>query len=138
MIALKPGTGLHTICFDLDGTLAVGTWPAPHIGEPIPAGVALLREMFLQGYECIIFTSRPAGHREAIANWLIQSGLDRYVYDIVTGKPRALAYIDDRAITFPEGTGPKKRMMRQQESGAVHEYVAAVCDKWMCVEVPTA
>ena len=128
MIALKPGTGLHTISFDLDGTLAEPTWPEPRIGNPIPQGVALLKEMFGKGYECIIFTSRPAGHREAIAAWLFEHRLTDYVYDIVTGKPRALAYIDDRAITFPEAV---TKTMMVTPNGSLHELEGG-CAAWGC------
>jgi hypothetical protein len=100
--APKPGTGLMTIAFDLDGTLAEPTWPSPTIGKPIQRAVDAAIEYFTRGNEIIIFTSRPASHRDAIASWLEEHGLEDVVYDIVTDKPRAAAYVDDRAITFPE------------------------------------
>lgn len=112
MITLKPGTGLHTVLFDLDGTLAEGTWPSPKIGKPIQKGINLAREIRSQGYECIIFTSRPLSHHEAIAEWVHDNGLDDVFYDIICNKPRALAYIDDRAITFPEGLGDVPKVKR--------------------------
>lgn len=113
MLKLKEGTGLHTILFDLDGTLATGTWPSPKIGQPIPRGIALAREMRSKGYECIIFTSRPLSHHEAIAEWVHDNGLDDVFYDIICNKPRALAYVDDRAITFPEGLDDEKPKARE-------------------------
>ena len=98
----KEGSGLRNVSFDLDGTLAEPTWPSPQIGEPIKAGVdLLLAYRYDLNYEVIVFTSRPASHREAIRAWL-DKHIPGVVYDIVTDKPRAAAYVDDRAITFPE------------------------------------
>lgn len=98
----KPGTGLMTIAFDLDGTLAEATWPSPDIGTPIAKGVDALLAYHDQGYEIIIWTARPATHLKAITTWLAIHGLLRSVYNIVTDKPRAAMYVDDRAVTFPE------------------------------------
>src|SRR5688572_4742219 len=97
----KEGTGLMTIAFDLDGTLAEPTWPLPYIGKPIQKAVDAVHEYADQGYEVIIYTSRPASHRENIRSWLYEHGLD-VVYDIITDKPRAAMYVDDRAVAFPE------------------------------------
>ena len=98
----KPGTGLMTIAFDLDGTLAEPTWPSPIIGKPIQRAVDALLEYHERGYEAIIFTSRPASHLDSIRVWLFANGLHNVIYDIVTDKPRAAMYVDDRAVTFPE------------------------------------
>jgi phosphoglycolate phosphatase-like HAD superfamily hydrolase len=103
----KIGLGLHTIAFDLDGTLAEATWPSPDIGRPIPLAVRMAQWYFRHGYEVIIFTSRPASHREAIEDWAYLNGLE-FIYSVVTDKPRAALYIDDRAIAFPEGLGPRR------------------------------
>lgn len=97
----KDGRGLHAICVDLDGTLAEPTWPNPGIGAPIQAAVDAVSEAYKDGYEIIVNTSRPASHVPAIRGWLQSNGLN-FVYDIHTGKPRAAAYWDDRAVTFPE------------------------------------
>ena len=98
----KEGTGLHTIAFDLDGTLAEATWPSPKIGKPIQRAIDAACEYRAKGYELIIFTSRPKSHLEDIVFWLQENGLEDIFYDIVTGKPRAAMYVDDRAVTFPE------------------------------------
>lgn len=98
----KAGTGLMTIAFDLDGTLAEATWPRPEIGDPIRKGVDALEEYHSKGYEIVIFTSRPASHRGAIAKWLETVGIKYAVYDIITDKPRYAMFVDDRAVAFPE------------------------------------
>lgn len=106
--APKPGPGLMRIAFDLDGTLAEPTWPSSVIGMPIALGIQLLKAYRQQGFEVIIYTSRPASHLKAIQEWLVWFGLEKDVYDIVTGKPQAAMYIDDRARTFPEDFGKEE------------------------------
>lgn len=98
----KPGTGLQTIAFDLDGTLAEATWPNPWVGKPIKVAVDAAREYFEHGFEIIIYTARPPSHHEAIVQWLEDNELSDIIYDIVCGKPRAALYVDDRSVTFPE------------------------------------
>jgi hypothetical protein len=98
----KDGVGLKTIAVDIDGTLAEPTWPSPILGAPIQAVVDAAAEAYRDGFEIIVFTARPASHVPAIRGWLMANGLD-FVYDIVTGKPRAASYWDDRAVTYPEG-----------------------------------
>lgn len=104
--APKAGTGLMTIAFDLDGTLAEPTWPEPWVGKPIQKGVEALIAYANKGYEVVIFTSRPASHREAIAKWLRENDIYS-VYDIITDKPRYAMFVDDRAVTFPEAFEPR-------------------------------
>lgn len=98
----KAGTGLMTIAFDLDGTLAEATWPKPYIGDPLDAGVDALIQYSKKGYEIVIFTSRPASHKQKIGDWLERVGIRNLVYDIITDKPRYAMFVDDRAVTFPE------------------------------------
>ena len=138
----KPGSGLMTIAFDLDGTLSEPTWPQPFIGRPIQGGVEAAFAYADKGYEIIIFTSRPYSHRKAIESWLrgVASPfdplrmLDSIVYDIVTDKPRACLYVDDRAATFPQAfesvcngddktceMHPQKPRMMRSPTGALHE-----------------
>lgn len=86
---------LDVIVFDFDGILAEGTWPSPHIGKPIPAGVELLKEYARLGYAITINTARPVSHKAAIESWLRSHLLA--VYDIRCDKPLGCLYIDDRA-----------------------------------------
>lgn len=90
------------VCFDLDGTLAEPTWPSPTIGEPIPEGVALLAEYVEKDCAILVYTSRPASHRGAIWKWLQGNGIE--VYDVITDKPLAGLYVDDRALRFERET----------------------------------
>ena len=96
----KEGRGLARICVDLDGTLAQGWWPDPTIGSPIDATRDAMRAAFDDGWEIVIYTSRPASHRDEIRAWLDRNDMD-FVYDIITDKISAAAYWDDRAVEFP-------------------------------------
>ena len=85
------------IVFDLDGTLAEGTYPEPHIGKAIPSMVKLVHYFASHDREIIIHTARPESHRDAIWRWVRLHGLENAIYDVVTGKPRGSLYIDDRS-----------------------------------------
>lgn len=92
----------HTrVCIDLDGTLAANVWPATHIGNALADGVDALLHYVEQGYEVVVYTARPDSHRERIWSWLRRNGLENAVYDVVTGKPNAGVYLDDRAWRVP-------------------------------------
>lgn len=116
----KEGTGLHTIAFDLDGTLAEPTWPSSQIGGPIELGVRALRWYAERGFEIVLYTARPAEYRDRIRWWLVRHGLSNLVYSIVTDKPRAALYIDDRALAFPEAFPQGPRRMRYLVSRGEH------------------
>ena len=90
------GDGLHRVAFDFDGTLAEPTWPSPVLGRALPGALEMIAHYFRLGYECIVYTARPASHRHAIGQWLFKYNLHEVIYDIVTDKPRAALYIDDR------------------------------------------
>lgn len=96
-----PAFDLARVAFDLDGTLAEDTWPSPHIGKPIKEGVDLLL-FYAMKKKCsvVIYTARPASHKERIWAWVHQHNLQWWVYDVVTDKPIAGLYIDDRAVRF--------------------------------------
>lgn len=88
---------LNIIAFDLDGTLAEGTWPFADIGTPIRGGLEALRHYSEEGFAIIIHTARPASHARAIWAWLNVHGVAELVYDVKTEKPLASLYIDDKA-----------------------------------------
>lgn len=88
------------VAFDLDGTLAKDTWPKPKIGRPIPEGITMLKWYADQGFCIVIYTARPASHKQKIWEWLHANGLGEIVYNVYTDKPIAGLYVDDRAWTF--------------------------------------
>lgn len=87
------------VCVDFDGVLAeyMG-WKGPdHLGEPLPGAVAFLREINNLGMLVIILTTREP---DKVRKWLLEHNLIHLVTRVTQQKPPALAYIDDRAITF--------------------------------------
>jgi hypothetical protein len=98
----------HTrVVIDLDGVLAEDVWPRPGIGAPRPDGVDLAVHYFREGYEVVMWTARPASHLPRIMDWLRHNGLREVVYDVVTDKPVAGLYIDDRAWNPVKPQGDK-------------------------------
>ncbi len=109
------------VCLDLDGVLATYTgWRGiEHIGEPIQGAVAFTRQLS-KFCKIVIYTTRckeypqgtesPPGAQDVdrrpaielvmiVREWLDRHG---FSYDEIyfgQGKPFAVAYIDDRAIT---------------------------------------
>lgn len=95
-------SGHVQVVFDFDGTLAEDTWPSPRIGKPIKKGVRMLKHYFDQGYQITVYTARPNSHEGEIWDWLKENELGDFVYDVVTGKPVAGLYVDDRAFNPKE------------------------------------
>lgn len=89
--------GFDRVAFDLDGTLAVNVYPRTHVGAAIKEGIDALLHYVEQGYEIVIYTSRPESHRERIWDWLREQRIAHRVYDVVCNKPHAGLYLDDRA-----------------------------------------
>lgn len=93
---------LNIVALDFDGVLVENNWPSPEFGDPIKEGAAILAH-YSKDNAVVIFTSRPASHKQAIADWLRLHGLAGFVYDIVCDKLKAALYIDDRAWNPWEG-----------------------------------
>jgi hypothetical protein len=99
------------VCVDLDGVLArYDKWKGiDHIGDPVPGALEFVRQLSRVA-EIIVFTSRcaqdvlegsrvtPPQLRIRVIEWLEKN---KFPYtDVYTGqgKPRAAAFIDDRAV----------------------------------------
>ncbi len=90
------------VCCDLDGLLAVySDWKGrDHIGDPIVGAKEFLQKLSKIA-NIIILTSRVSDDKpakEIIAKWFKKHDLP---YDSIwtgTGKPKAVSYIDDRAV----------------------------------------
>lgn len=90
-----------TICLDFDGVLArySGFKGKQSIGDPIDGSIAFTRQLH-QTCKIVIYSGRIQSEedRDAVETWLKRH---RYAFDeIHTGghKPRAHAYVDDRAV----------------------------------------
>jgi len=106
---------MPTVCFDFDGVLAQysGWCEDGGIGEPIPAGVELLKLLKGQGFKIVISTCRTHPEHVAavaqyckVAEWLQKHGLYSSVSVIDTvGKPMADVYVDNKALFFDQSQG---------------------------------
>lgn len=112
------------ICVDLDGTIArySGYKGASVIGDPYPGAVEFVRDLDRLAGPVVIHSVRaleeyPAG-LFAIRDWLKRHGLRTCSIHTGTGKPNALAFIDDRAVTC--------RPSLTDRDHAVREYARAL------------
>ena len=107
----RAATRKPRVCLDLDGVLAqYDKWKGiDHIGEPIPGALQFAKEL-AKFAEIVIFTSRcaqdvlegsritPGMLRIHVIEWLEKHKFPFSDVYIGQGKPRAAAFIDDRAV----------------------------------------
>lgn len=97
--------------FDLDGTLArYDHWVGPlHVGEPIPAVIAILQQKLAEGYECRIMTARACEPVVPEVIRAIQAWCRKHIgveLPITNQKDFGMiALYDDRCIQLEPNTG---------------------------------
>lgn len=96
----------RTVAVDFDGVIHPYTdgWTGPVPADELPRqGVrAFLAGLVDQGYRVVVHTTRadnPEGGYATVL-WLRKHDLARFVDDVTATKPRAIAYVDDRAVPF--------------------------------------
>lgn len=101
----------NNLCIDFDGVIhsnELGYNDGTIYGTPI-VGTREAIIKLSKTYNIIIFTSKALPDRplvngktgiELIWEWLAKYDLDTYISEITYEKPRAIAYIDDKAIRF--------------------------------------
>lgn len=123
----------RNVMVDLDGTLVRFSYP--DLGPPLPGARKFMRELIRRGLRPIIYTSRMSSgiyteeERAAtlakIGRWLNRHKIP---YDSIdtgnSGKPVALAYVDDRGVSF---NGNYDRCLRRIE--AIRERESARFDE---------
>lgn len=95
-----------TVVVDIDGVISPDPDLVPGSTQPLSAeqsefvqvAADHLREIAGMGYSIILWTSRPWTALEETRRWLAENGVPHSA--LLMGKPRALVYIDDRAIRF--------------------------------------
>lgn len=109
------GSPKPRVCLDLDGVLAkYTTWKGlDHIGEPIPGALKFAKKLAKHA-DIVIFTSRcshdagtdpdmvelsPGQMRIRVIDWLERHKFPYTDVYIGQGKPRAMAFIDDRGVS---------------------------------------
>lgn len=107
----------QTVAIDFDGPLskADGPYFRGHFGPPNQEGLKLLGMLIGMGYHVVIFTARK--ETDLVATWLKQQGFSNLV--VTNTKPVAIAYVDDRAISFGDNSTADEILQHIQQ-GAQH------------------
>lgn len=87
-----------TVAIDFDGVLNTydGWAGEDELFDPMPGAYEFLRGLSVT-YSVVIYTTRDA---EKVESWLMNYGMNRWVDRVTNTKPRAVAYVDDRAVRF--------------------------------------
>lgn len=99
------------LAIDFDGVIhknSRGFYDGTIYDEPIEGAIESIKYLSKK-YDIVIFTAKAKSDRpllngktgkQLVSEWLDKYGLLDYIKDITSEKPRALAYIDDKAIKF--------------------------------------
>lgn len=103
----------NNISIDFDGVVhknSKGFYDGTVYDEPVEGASEAIKELS-QRYKIIIFSAKAKPDRplvngktgiELIWEWLEKYNLSQYVSEVTSEKPRAIAYIDDKAIRFAD------------------------------------
>jgi hypothetical protein len=100
------------IAIDFDGVVHMNS-KGFHDGTvydlPVEGAIESIKELSSKGFDIILFTAKVKPDRplvngktgsELVWDWLSKYKIDKYVKEVTCEKPRALCYIDDKAIEF--------------------------------------
>ena len=90
---------MKTIAVDFDGVIhkySKGYQDGTPYDIPMEGAKKALRKLEKRGFDIVIFTARD--NLQVVTEWMIGHGFPNYV--VTNQKPKAIAYIDDRAIRF--------------------------------------
>jgi len=104
---------LKNIAVDFDGVIhknSKGYYDGTIYDEPIEGSRESLKQLSKQ-YDVVIFTAKAKPDRglingktgtQLVWEWLKKYDMDKFVTKVTAEKPRAVAYIDDKGITFTD------------------------------------
>lgn len=87
-----------TVAVDFDGVLNTYTgWAGEdELFEPREGAIEFLRQLWAE-YDIVIHTTRDP---QRVWEWLETYWMNHLVVDVTNVKPKAIAYVDDRAVRF--------------------------------------
>jgi hypothetical protein len=112
----------YQIGVDFDGVIhanSKGFYDGTVYDDPIPGSRDALISLSKK-YKIIVFSAKARKDRmliggktgvELIWEWLKKYDMDQYVEDVTAEKPRAVYYIDDKAIRFVDWNSALKEVM---------------------------
>jgi hypothetical protein len=101
----------QVIAIDFDGVIhsfELGFHDGTIYGTPIPGSIEAIKKISKK-YKIVIYTAKAKKDRplingktgiELVWEWLKKYNIDQYIQEITAEKPRAICYIDDKAIRF--------------------------------------
>jgi len=102
----------NQIAIDFDGVIHMNS-KGFHDGTvydlPVEGAIESLKELSSKGFDIVLFTAKVKPDRplvngktgsELVWEWLSKHKIDKYIKEVTCEKPRALCYIDDKAIEF--------------------------------------
>jgi hypothetical protein len=101
----------NIIAIDFDGVIhsfELGYYDGTIYGTPLPGSIDSIKRLHKR-FKLVIYTAKAKSDRplingktgvELIWEWLGKYKIDPYISEITAEKPRAICYIDDKAIKF--------------------------------------
>jgi len=101
----------NTIAVDFDGVIhshELGFHDGTIYGTPIEGSLEALKTLSSK-YKIVLYTAKAKADRplingktgiELVWLWLAKYNMDSYIAEVTAEKPRAICYVDDKAIRF--------------------------------------
>ena len=102
----------YQIAIDFDGVIhgnSKGFYDGTIYDPPVEGSIAAIKWFKSKGYDIVLFTAKVKPDRPLVKNktgeeliweWLRKYEVDNFIKEITCEKPRAICYIDDKAIRF--------------------------------------
>ena len=113
-----------TIGIDFDGVLhksSLGFHDGTIYDSPIEGSLSAIKQL-AKKYKIVVYTAKARPDRplindktgvELVEEWLEKHGVLQYVEEVTAVKPRAVCYVDDRAIEFVDWKKTMERINAQ-------------------------